>query len=170
MLDLRRLHEHGSNGHRRWSNSWPFASRQWFFFLQELRHRRGRKWCWSKQKVPFSGFFEWFFHHFEALIFIWGRRNLLWEEEIWGLGCSLWYSSLCFCVKLLTWLCQRLTCCLLAHPFGTICLKSWNICRYLMDVESKVRILDFWWQLSQLLDRKGPTRWVSVSKNCTLLK
>lgn len=41
-------------------------------------------------------------------ICIWGRRNLLREEEIWGLVCSLWwYCSYCgaFCVKLLTWLC-----------------------------------------------------------------
>ena len=170
MLDLRRLHEHGSNGHRqgklnRADLSGPIGQVGGLFCVQELRHRRGRKWCWSKQKVRdpvfwFGDFFSSGHHHFEA--------NLhLRQKESSPRGRNLRFGLLTILLSLRGFLCEvidlmvffRLTCCLLAHPFGTLCLKSWNLCRYLMDVESKVRFLDFWWQkLSRLLDRKGPTR------------
>lgn len=67
MLDLRRLHEHGSNGHRRGKLnradlSGPIGQVGGLFCVQELRHRRGRKWCWSKQKVRDPGvLMSWFF-------------------------------------------------------------------------------------------------------------
>lgn len=56
-------------------------------------------------------------------ICIWGRRNLLWEEEIWGLVCSLWwYCSYCGAFKVWSYWLD----CVLQIDLLFTCTPFWN--------------------------------------------